>query len=185
MLSSVRSRHLAGKHDIPAGQKARLITSFGGPDPTFVKAGLNLPKDLPVALLRTAAQDVANIHGSLSRALTDIESRVAVPILSKLFGGFLLFNEELENADQEIDSIEGLILNAPDEVYLSARHTSRTLNFDVPALKGILFPAGSLEDVTQAAVKARLAVRHDPRFAFGVFALLLRVGMQLVEPTKP
>ena len=60
LLSPVRSRHLAGKQDIPAGQKARLIKSFGEPDQSFSRAGLRLPENLVVALIRAATQDPVN-----------------------------------------------------------------------------------------------------------------------------
>lgn len=188
LLAPVRSRHLATKDKIPEGQEARLIRTFGEADPTFIEAGLRLPKESLVTLIRAATQDfveVGSLPGNEPTKLADIESRSSLAILSKVVAGLLMFDENFGIADEATDSVEGLILNAPNEAYVSARHAWRNLSFDVQALNRVLFPEGSQEGTAQAAAEARFAIRHDPRFALSTFILLLRFMTEAIEQEKP
>jgi hypothetical protein len=182
ILSTLRSRHISHKQAIPAGQKARLIRRIGPLDPAFEKAGMKLQDDILVSLVRSATQETLNEHTALHRETlgsSDLQSFATA--MSKLFGGMLLLLEDPQHVDQELDSIESLILNATETVYTSAWKAFRSLDFSDPSLAAILFPNTSEALVKEATEKARLAVRYDPRFASTTFVFLLRCKMWEIQ----
>lgn len=179
LLSAIRSRFIHNKKTIPPGQKERLVRSFGHPDPTFIKAAIELGPDILISAVRSASQDALrqiSRQNTFQKRTLDVESMMM--LASKLLSGMLLFDGDSNNFEEELDNIEGLILKAPESSYDEALKMLRTIDFNHPLIMAILFPKSSDVDFRIAASKSKLAIKYDPLFATTAFVILLRVAVQ-------